>query len=51
MNVASHGEWTHLRFKTYAGLYGGKTPHGLPADRRLTGEKLLHLAQRDDSRL
>jgi hypothetical protein len=27
-------------------LHGGKTPHKLPPERRLTGSKLLELARR-----
>jgi len=35
---------TQAKFKQFAGTYGGKTPHGLPKEQRLTGEKILALA-------
>ena len=37
-------EATRARFAGLAKTYGGITPHSLPADRRLTGEKILRLA-------
>ena len=35
---------TQEKFKEYAAIYGGKTPHSLTAETRLTGEKILRLA-------
>jgi len=35
---------TREKFTRLAGVYGGKVPHSLPADTRLTGEKILQLA-------
>jgi rubrerythrin len=35
---------TQERFATLAKIYGGLTPHALPPERRLTGNKLLKLA-------
>ncbi|HEY0946646.1 MAG TPA: DUF455 family protein [Opitutaceae bacterium] len=35
---------TRARFAELAAIHGGRTPHSLPPDRRLTGDKLLHLA-------
>ncbi len=35
---------TQERFKEVAALHGGRTPHGLPPERRLTGEKLARIA-------
>jgi len=34
---------TQAHFKTMAGRFGGRTPHGLPAERRLTGNKIKAL--------
>jgi hypothetical protein len=34
---------TQEHFKTMAGIYGGKTPHSLPASVRLTAEKIVKL--------
>jgi len=36
---------TQEKFKEYAAKFGGKTPHSLPASKRLTGEKILKLAK------
>ncbi|MDB6170489.1 MAG: hypothetical protein JWM88_3353 [Verrucomicrobia bacterium] len=35
---------TKEKFYRYAEIYGGKVPHSLPRERRLTGEKILKLA-------
>jgi uncharacterized ferritin-like protein (DUF455 family) len=35
---------TQENFKAVAAVHGGKTPHALPPERRLTGEKILKLA-------
>ena len=35
---------TQEKFKQVAEIYGGKTPHSLPKEIRLTAEKLLKLA-------
>jgi hypothetical protein len=35
---------TQEKFKQFAAIYGGKTPHALPPEQRLTGEKILRLA-------
>jgi uncharacterized ferritin-like protein (DUF455 family) len=35
---------TQEKFKIFAERYGGKTPHALPPEQRLTGEKILKLA-------
>ncbi len=35
---------TQARFAEMAKLHGNRTPHGLPPDRRLTGNKILRLA-------
>jgi hypothetical protein len=35
---------TQEKFKEFAEIYGGKTPHSLPKETRLTGEKILKLA-------
>jgi rubrerythrin len=35
---------TQEKFKAFAEIYGNKTPHALPPERRLTGEKILRLA-------
>jgi uncharacterized ferritin-like protein (DUF455 family) len=35
---------TQAAFKNAASIYGGRTPHALPRERRLTGEKILQLA-------
>ncbi|MBC7365619.1 MAG: DUF455 family protein [Undibacterium sp.] len=35
---------TQEKFKTFAEIYGNKTPHALSPQRRLTGEKILKLA-------
>jgi uncharacterized ferritin-like protein (DUF455 family) len=35
---------TQARFAELAKVYGGRTPHALPPDRRLTGNKILRLA-------
>ncbi len=35
---------TQEKFKQLATIYGGKTPHALPPERRLTGEKIRKLA-------
>jgi hypothetical protein len=34
---------TQQRFKEMAGIHGGKTPHSLPPEKRLTGEKIRDL--------
>jgi hypothetical protein len=34
---------TQEKFKTLAAVHGGKTPHSLPAEQRLTGEKIRRL--------
>lgn len=34
---------TQDKFKTLAALHGGRTPHALPPERRLTGEKIVRL--------
>lgn len=34
---------TQEKFKEFAAIYGGRTPHGLPPEKRLTGEKILQL--------
>ena len=34
---------TQEKFKALAALHGGRTPHALPPERRLTGEKILRL--------
>ena len=34
---------TRARFAALAKIYGGITPHSLPAPQRLTGQKILHL--------
>ena len=34
---------TQEKFQEFAAIYGNKTPHGLPRERRLTGEKILKL--------
>ena len=36
---------TQEKFKQFAATYGGKTPHSLPREKRLTGEKILALAR------
>jgi uncharacterized ferritin-like protein (DUF455 family) len=36
---------TQERFKQMAAAYGGRTPHGLPPERRLTGNKIVELAK------
>jgi len=41
---------TQARFRELAEIYGGRTPHSLPREVRLTGEKILRLA-RDGTRL
>jgi rubrerythrin len=35
---------TQEKFKVFAAIYGGKVPHSLPREQRLTGEKILRLA-------
>jgi hypothetical protein len=35
---------TQERFREVAAIFGGKIPHALPRDQRLTGEKILRLA-------
>lgn len=35
---------TKEKFYRFAEIYGGKVPHGLPREKRLTGEKILKLA-------
>ena len=35
---------TQEKFKAFAAIYGGQTPHSLPKEKRLTGEKILKLA-------
>ena len=35
---------TQEKFKTVAATHGGRTPHGLPPEQRLTGEKLRRIA-------
>jgi uncharacterized ferritin-like protein (DUF455 family) len=35
---------TQEKFKEFVAVHGGKTPHSLPPDQRLTGEKILKLA-------
>jgi len=35
---------TQEKFKKFAEIYGNKTPHSLPKEKRLTGEKILKLA-------
>ncbi len=35
---------TQEKFKEFAVIYGNRTPHALPPERRLTGEKILRLA-------
>ncbi len=35
---------TQEKFQQVAATHGGRTPHALPAERRLTGEKILRLA-------
>ena len=35
---------TQAKFKDCAAVYGGKTPHALPPQQRLTGEKIVRLA-------
>ena len=34
---------TQEKFKDFAARFGGRTPHGLPPEKRLTGEKILAL--------
>lgn len=34
---------TQARFQELAAIHGGRTPHALPAERRLTGEKIVRL--------
>lgn len=34
---------TQERFREVAAIYGGRTPHSLPPEQRLTGEKILRL--------
>jgi uncharacterized ferritin-like protein (DUF455 family) len=36
---------TQANFAATAQIYGGRTPHSLPADRRLTGNVILELAK------
>jgi len=36
---------TREKFAQAAAVHGGRTPHSLPPDRRLTGEKLLRIAR------
>jgi uncharacterized ferritin-like protein (DUF455 family) len=38
---------TQERFRQCAAIHGGKTPHGLPPEIRLTGERILRLAMSD----
>lgn len=35
---------TQEKFHKFAAIYGGKVPHSLPKEKRLTGEKILKLA-------
>jgi uncharacterized ferritin-like protein (DUF455 family) len=35
---------TQEKFKAVAAIHGNRTPHSLPPERRLTGEKILRLA-------
>jgi len=35
---------TQEKFKQFAENFGGKTPHSLPKEKRLTGNKILKLA-------
>ena len=35
---------TQEKFKAFAAIHGNRTPHSLPPERRLTGEKILRLA-------
>jgi hypothetical protein len=35
---------TQEKFRQLAAIYGGKTPHGLPPERRLTGNKIRQIA-------
>jgi uncharacterized ferritin-like protein (DUF455 family) len=35
---------TQEKFKQFAAIHGGKTPHSLPKEQRLTGDKLPKLA-------
>ncbi len=42
--VAEFVQATQEKFKEYATIYGGITPHSLTAETRLTGEKILRLA-------
>lgn len=44
--VAEFVAATQKKFADLAQIYGGKTPHSLPPEKRLTGEKILRLAQR-----
>lgn len=37
---------TQEKFKEFAARYGGRTPHSLPPEKRLTGEKILELVAR-----
>ncbi|MCB1123553.1 MAG: hypothetical protein KJT03_18515, partial [Verrucomicrobiae bacterium] len=37
-------EATKKRFEEMAEIYGGKVPHSLPPEQRLTGEKILEIA-------
>ena len=37
---------TQAKFAEFAKIYGGKTPHSLSPEQRLTGNKLLQLARR-----
>ena len=34
---------TQEKFKAFAEIYGGRTPHSLPPEKRLTGEKIVQL--------
>jgi hypothetical protein len=34
---------TQEKFQTLAAQHGGRTPHALPPERRLTGEKIVRL--------
>ena len=36
---------TQQKFKEFAEIYGNKTPHSLPKEKRLTGEKILQLVE------
>jgi hypothetical protein len=36
---------TQERFKQVAATYGGRAPHALPPERRLTGNKIVQLAK------